>query len=191
MAGDLLLEWASFGSVTAEYRRLWFVADGTFRLNIVDWMQQTGEKCRQSFTGTWTFKEGYTTDHNGGGVVVKIGITSSAGSGDEVLAFANAEPGYVYVGPQAPVQYERNPQIIQNCPEPAIECAAPLGRVAQWESARFTRERSQVRNPPRPLPGRPATAGLLRSRAVPWLACWAAYGNAMETLVLRAVAVPW
>ena len=26
----------------------------------------------------------------------------------------------------------------------------PLGRVAQWESARFTRERSQVRNPPRP-----------------------------------------
>jgi hypothetical protein len=25
------------------------------------------------------------------------------------------------------------------------------GRVAQWESARFTRERSQVRNPPRPL----------------------------------------
>ena len=27
----------------------------------------------------------------------------------------------------------------------------PLGRVAQWESARFTRERSQVRNPPRPL----------------------------------------
>ena len=26
----------------------------------------------------------------------------------------------------------------------------PPGRVAQWESARFTRERSQVRNPPRP-----------------------------------------
>ncbi len=26
------------------------------------------------------------------------------------------------------------------------------GRVAQWESARFTRERSQVRNPPRPSP---------------------------------------
>ena len=30
---------------------------------------------------------------------------------------------------------------------------APAGRVAQWESARFTRERSQVRNPPRPFPG--------------------------------------
>jgi hypothetical protein len=27
----------------------------------------------------------------------------------------------------------------------------PSGRVAQWESARFTRERSVVRNPPRPL----------------------------------------
>jgi hypothetical protein len=28
---------------------------------------------------------------------------------------------------------------------------ARSGRVAQWESARFTRERSQVRNPPRPF----------------------------------------
>ena len=33
----------------------------------------------------------------------------------------------------------------------ASTISAPLGRVAQWESARFTRERSQVRNPPRPL----------------------------------------
>jgi hypothetical protein len=47
-------------------------------------------------------------------VVVKIGITSSAGSGDEVLAFGNARPGSVYVGPQG-VEYERNPQIMQNC----------------------------------------------------------------------------
>ena len=30
MTGDLLLEWASFGNLTAEYRRLWFIADGTF-----------------------------------------------------------------------------------------------------------------------------------------------------------------
>ena len=28
----------------------------------------------------------------------------------------------------------------------------PPGRVAQWESARFTRERSLVRNQPRPYP---------------------------------------
>ena len=34
---------------------------------------------------------------------------------------------------------------------PASTIAVPLGRVAQWESARFTRERSQVRNPPRPF----------------------------------------
>src|SRR3954469_18327787 len=36
----------------------------------------------------------------------------------------------------------------------------PLGRVAQWESARFTRERSQVRNPPRPSSEGPASVGL-------------------------------
>src|SRR4051794_4485201 len=32
---------------------------------------------------------------------------------------------------------------------PPLQSLSP-GRVAQWESARFTRERSQVRNPPRP-----------------------------------------
>ncbi len=42
----------------------------------------------------------------------------------------------------------------------AARLAGPWGRVAQWESARFTRERSQVRNPPRPSLGRPAFAGL-------------------------------
>lgn len=36
--------------------------------------------------------------------------------------------------------------------------AVPLGRVAQWESARFTRERSQVRNPPRPLETSPGAS---------------------------------
>ena len=41
-----------------------------------------------------------------------------------------------------------------------IDSTAELGRVAQWESARFTRERSQVRNPPRPSSGSPAAAGL-------------------------------
>jgi len=44
------------------------------------------------------------------------------------------------------------------------------GRVAQWESARFTRERSQVRNPPRPSrkPCRYAPS----TRAVPSRATW-------------------
>ena len=37
----------------------------------------------------------------------------------------------------------------------------PLGRVAQWESARFTRERSQVRNPPRPSARKPRSGRFL------------------------------
>ena len=41
--GDLLLEWASFGSSgrTAEYRRIWFMADGTFRRT-----SSTGTTCQ-------------------------------------------------------------------------------------------------------------------------------------------------
>ena len=47
MAGDLLLEWYSFGSSgrTAEYRRLWFLSDGSFRINIIDWNDVSGESC--------------------------------------------------------------------------------------------------------------------------------------------------
>ena len=115
VAGDLLLEWASFGNVTAEFRRVWLIADGTFRINVVDWMQQTGEKCRESVTGTWTFKEGWTADIAGGLVLVKIGLTSAHGSEDQLLTFANAEPNNVYIGGQNPVKFERNPQIMQNC----------------------------------------------------------------------------
>ena len=37
-----------------------------------------------------------------------------------------------------------------------LQCPFHRGRVAQWESARFTRERSQVRNPPRPSSESPA-----------------------------------
>ena len=37
------------------------------------------------------------------------------------------------------------------------------GRVAQWESARFTRERSQVRNPPRPWNGSACKSTVFRS----------------------------
>jgi hypothetical protein len=115
MAGDLLLEWASFGSVSAEYRRLLFIAGGAFRLNIVDWMQQTGEKCRQSVTGTWTFKEGWTHPAAGGLVLVKVGLTTAQGAEDLILTFGNAEPNNVYIGASNPVKYERNPQIMQNC----------------------------------------------------------------------------
>ena len=37
----------------------------------------------------------------------------------------------------------------------AVSAGRVAGRVAQWESARFTRERSQVRNPPRPFLSHP------------------------------------
>jgi hypothetical protein len=116
-AGDLRLEWYEFGSSgqTAEYRRIWLLQDGSFRLNIIDWNSVGGESCRQSVTGTWAFKEGYTTTYNGGGVVVKLTITLSNGqSGDDVLAFPNTS-STVYVGEQG-IPYERNPQIMQNCP---------------------------------------------------------------------------
>ena len=39
----------------------------------------SGEICNHALTGTWTFKEGYTTDYNGGGVVVKFGLSLSGG----------------------------------------------------------------------------------------------------------------
>jgi hypothetical protein len=116
-AGDLLLEWAEFGASgeTAEYRRIWLLQDGSFRRNIIDWNSVSGEICRESVTGTWAFKEGYTTTYNGGGVVVKLTITLSSGqTGDDILAFPNANPNVVYVGTQS-TAYQRNPQIMQNC----------------------------------------------------------------------------
>src|SRR5689334_22465851 len=42
--------------------------------------------------------------------------------------------------------------VVADCSDPAATYHQPpvSGRVAQWESARFTRERSLVRNQPRP-----------------------------------------
>lgn len=116
--GDLLLEWASFGASgrTAEYRRIWFYADGSFRQNFINWNDVSGEACDRAITGMWTFKEGYTTDYGGGGVVVKLGFTFSNGqSGDDLIAFPNGNSSTVYVGVQGTLTYERNPQIAQNC----------------------------------------------------------------------------
>jgi hypothetical protein len=46
---------------------------------------------------------------------VKVTVSLSSGqSGDDVLAFPNANPNVVYVGAQG-VAYQRNPQIAQNC----------------------------------------------------------------------------
>ena len=116
--GDLLLEWASFGSSgrTAEYRRIWFYGDGSFRQNFIDWNDVSGEICNHSLTGSWTFKEGYTTDYGGGGVVVKIGFAFSTGqTGDDLIAFPNGNSNTVYVGVQDTKAYERNPNMAQNC----------------------------------------------------------------------------
>jgi hypothetical protein len=115
---DLLLEWYSFGSSgqTAEYRRIWFYADGSFRQNFINWNSVSGESCDHVLTGTWTFKEGYTTDYGGGGVVVKLGFTLSNGqTADDLIAFPNGNSNTVYVGVQDTKAYERNPQIMQNC----------------------------------------------------------------------------
>ena len=65
----------------------------------------------------------------------------------------------------------------------------PVGRVAQWESARFTRERSQVRNPPRPSSWNRATARFLRFRRGSRLLAGQADGKDLERNALRGVAV--
>ncbi|MDA0171305.1 hypothetical protein OJ998_19550 [Solirubrobacter taibaiensis] len=117
MTGDLMLEWYSYASSGqfAEYRRIWLLSDGTFRLNVVDWNTVSGEKCRTAIGGSWTFKEGWTSTEKGGLVLVKVTLTTAQGSGDEVLTFANADPNAVYIGGASPVRYERNPQINNNC----------------------------------------------------------------------------
>ena len=91
------------------------LADGTFRLDVVDWNTVSGEKCRTAIGGSWTFKEGWTSTEKGGLVLVKVTLTTAQGSGDEVLTFANADPNAVYIGGANPVRYERNPQINNNC----------------------------------------------------------------------------
>jgi hypothetical protein len=113
-----LLKWYSFGSSgqTAEYRRIWFYGDGSFRQNFIDWNDVSGEICNHSLTGSWTFKEGYTTDYGGGGVVVKIGFTFSNGqTGDDLIAFPNGNSNTVYVSAQDTKAYQRNPNMAQNC----------------------------------------------------------------------------
>jgi hypothetical protein len=46
---------------------------------------------------------------------IKVTVTLSNGqTGDDILAFSNVDASKVWVGPQL-VQYERNPQIMQNC----------------------------------------------------------------------------
>ena len=48
-------------------------------------------------------------------MLVKVGLNTPGGFGDEVVTFGNAEPNNVYIGGASPVKYERNPQIRQDC----------------------------------------------------------------------------
>ena len=87
----------------------------------------------------------------------------------EVLVEARAlyaSAGYVVVGTVARRRAHR--PVAREGP---LQCPFHrLGRVAQWESARFTRERSQVRNPPRPSSDGPVS-GPTNSRALCALGC--------------------
>jgi hypothetical protein len=48
-------------------------------------------------------------------IEVKVTVTLSNGqAGDDIVAFSNVDSSHVWVGPQL-VQYEHNPQIMQNC----------------------------------------------------------------------------
>lgn len=109
--GDLLLERGSCASVTCEYFRIFFYANGVFRAYAVDWNNVSGEICRDGSKrdGNWAFQEGYTFAEQGGGVVVKL-------TTGDVLVFANAAPKYVYVYiTDRLVEFERNPNMRDSC----------------------------------------------------------------------------
>jgi hypothetical protein len=114
-AGDLMLERAEFGNVTATYYRIWMLQNGYFKYVEVSWSQQTGEICDKVNTGTWAFKEGYTFTESGGGTVVKVTITFSNGQGgDDLVTFANRDSQGVYIGAKG-TRFERNPNMLNNC----------------------------------------------------------------------------
>ncbi|MBJ7328483.1 MAG: hypothetical protein JHC95_01210 [Solirubrobacteraceae bacterium] len=112
---DLLLErykWASSGQF-ADYWRIWFYANGQFRQNTISYNTVSGESCTDVKLGTWVFKEGYTFPEAGGGSVARVTLAGQL-TGDEILLTGNSEPNNVYIGQQL-IQFERNPQIAQNC----------------------------------------------------------------------------
>lgn len=114
--GDLLLERYQFGASgqTAQYNRIWFYGSGEMRINTIAWNSVSGESCTDVKLGSWVFKEAYTFPEAGGGVIVKIGVTLGGQAADEILTFGTNEPNNVYVGQQL-IQFERNPQMQQNC----------------------------------------------------------------------------
>lgn len=115
--GRLLLERASFGSSGsyAEYQRVFFYEDGSFKHYFVDWNSVSGESCRSEGrqVGSWSFAESYTYTANGGGVLVKVNITANGQSGNELLDFRNGSSS-VYVGPKA-TRFDNNPHMADSC----------------------------------------------------------------------------
>jgi len=114
--GDLLLERTESGNAVMTYRRLFLYANGLYRFEKADWNSVSGEICDSEARreGSWAFKEGYTFPERGGGVVVKLAITTGGQTADDVLAFANQDPGNVYVGTDL-VPFERNPNMRDQC----------------------------------------------------------------------------
>ncbi len=112
---DLLLERYKFGSTgqTADYVRIWFYASGAFRQNTIAWNSVSGESCTDTKQGTWKFLEGYTFPEGGGGALAKVELAGQV-TGQEILVTGNNEPNNVYIGTQL-IQFERNPQMQQNC----------------------------------------------------------------------------
>ena len=115
MGGSLLLERAEIGNYTHTYNRMWFMGDGSFQWNTVDWMQEMGEKCSAARRGTWSLKEGGRYSHpQTNGAYAILNLSFDGQSGEELLIFPDAEPNNVYVSPKA-LKFEKNPQIMQNC----------------------------------------------------------------------------
>ena len=116
MGAQTILERYSYGSSgqTAEYYRLFFYGGGAFKGAAVDWNSVSGEICRQTAHGQWSFREGYTYTVNGGGVLVVLNMVINGQSGTEVLDFRTGAGSSVYVGPNA-THFEENPQAIDNC----------------------------------------------------------------------------
>ena len=131
MTGDLLLEWAlRLQRVTAEFRRIWFLADGTFRLNIVDWIRRVRREVPPVGHRHLDLQGGlHDRLPTAAACVVKIGLTTTGGTGDEVLAFGNADPSAVYVGGPSPSATSATPRSCRTADpdRPAIECALPWG----------------------------------------------------------------
>ena len=73
----------------------------------------SGEVCKSKSVGTWSVNSGYRFDE-GGGIAAIVNINAGSSNGTEILGFANADPGHVYVG-RNEVQFDINPEMRDTC----------------------------------------------------------------------------